>query len=1184
MTLRSVLVEVDTYNPITEQTETLRLCNSKNPADAVHNGNQYMAVVDGSVSLVDDLFGLAAGGEAGSTVGTIVLNNRSQRLDDWLQNQWADQAVRILSAPAGSAYSSYVTEFTGIARNPSATWNQVSLTVGSILERARVPLCKDSYTGGGSAEGPTTLRNVRKPVALGKVINVEPIPVDPANLIYQWHGHGPTQGVTAVYSSGNPLGASIGNVADYAALVALTVPPGRYAACNAEGLIKIGAPIQKLTLDGEGCNDGGRANTHGDIIRRMLTKYAGFSAGDVDGTSLTALNTAVPGDAQLWAQSDVNVLDIVIDMMASLHGYVKAAPDGSVEFGLIRYGASSVDLSANALTQDTNFSRLPIQQPFHKTELGYARVWSVHSDTEVVEVDPGTTLFRWTGAGTVPTNTNAAGGLKFYFNSPVAGPAILMVEAFDAEGGVYLDLNGTELGPLTYNDNAAALFEIPTDAMIVGENEVSVYASNADDAVVYSLEVARDYLSQTLSEITVSGVRPLAAGPENFFPGYIGGQGNLQFTTDDTLSGATAVGEFRHLDGTSYSIATDLRVTLPADADGVYYIMFSAQNVQDETGSGRFQALGARGDHENFILVRDGDSTMQAVDQLGNTLDFTALATDAVVFGLRVSAGEIVQTHSFMALLGNDGAVGADGSSYAEKLIYQRAATQPATPTGGSYDFGPGTLTPPTGWSAGIPGGSGPVWTSITSAAVVGTTGVDDSLSWSTPVKAFQDGGTGIDGQAVDIVFIRAASQPATPAPSSGVPTGYYATAAEVPAGSGRIYGAFGKRPTSSDPYTWDEPTIVEAEDGAPGADGADGADGDAAQIEYGQSDLGPWDSTFDPGDTHIRSRVGTGDWQGPFRIKGVDGALPFGFKLNSSWAAAGAGEAFIHGFVDGEAADVDGFYWWEGQKVTIPRAISGQIYTVFTGAAGKKGYVCHSQGSAFFQIGGVDQFVAFVFNERNQWCFDNNTTTPVAFTPTQDHIAIGTLSTGAADVITGGGPISPVTLVSVGILSQVDQLLYEHAGRREIYNTQTILVDVVQDSTGDVFNSVIEIRGDGSSLAPEPIVSIETPKGWDDQGNGTAISNDVGEITFTLLLSNGTNSTHTVVSPTLFASALSPNSVFNPLLPDAPRFLLVGYNQAITDFVAQHSYRPTQARVTGLNKAGVINAQEIFFEFIESR
>lgn len=46
---------------------------------------------------------------------------------------------------------------------------------------------------------------------------------------------------------------------------------------------------------------------------------------------------------------------------------------------------------------------------------------------------------------------------------------------------------------------------------------------------------------------------------------------------------------------------------------------------------------------------------------------------------------------------------GGDGLSVHAATIYRRSATAPSTPTGGSYDFGTQTLTPPTNWSEDIP-------------------------------------------------------------------------------------------------------------------------------------------------------------------------------------------------------------------------------------------------------------------------------------------------------------------------------------------------------------------------------------------------------------------------------------------------------------------------------------------------
>jgi hypothetical protein len=97
-----------------------------------------------------------------------------------------------------------------------------------------------------------------------------------------------------------------------------------------------------------------------------------------------------------------------------------------------------------------------------------------------------------------------------------------------------------------------------------------------------------------------------------------------------------------------------------------------------------------------------------------------------------------------------EGQNGTDGLSVAEVLIYLRSSTAPATPTGGSYDFSTQTLTPPAGWSSGIPAGTDPVYTSRAVASVQGTTGTDTTLTWSSPVLSIQNGATGATGATGD--------------------------------------------------------------------------------------------------------------------------------------------------------------------------------------------------------------------------------------------------------------------------------------------------------------------------------------------------------------------------------------------------------------------------------------------------
>jgi hypothetical protein len=70
------------------------------------------------------------------------------------------------------------------------------------------------------------------------------------------------------------------------------------------------------------------------------------------------------------------------------------------------------------------------------------------------------------------------------------------------------------------------------------------------------------------------------------------------------------------------------------------------------------------------------------------------------------------------------------GGTYFEWFIFQESATQPATPTGGSWSFVTNTGTPPTGWSLIPPSNpANQVWVSI---ALVNSR-LTSTLTWSTP-------------------------------------------------------------------------------------------------------------------------------------------------------------------------------------------------------------------------------------------------------------------------------------------------------------------------------------------------------------------------------------------------------------------------------------------------------------------
>ena len=163
------------------------------------------------------------------------------------------------------------------------------------------------------------------------------------------------------------------------------------------------------------------------------------------------------------------------------------------------------------------------------------------------------------------------------------------------------------------------------------------------------------------------------------------------------------------------------------------------------------------------------------------------------------------------------GEAGSAGMSVAEVTIYRRATSAPGTPTGGSFAFGSNVLTPPSGWSSGIPAGTDPVYISKATVSIQGTTGTVAVAGWTSPVVAFQNGTDGESGNSVDIVFQRSATQPATPPGSAGTPSGWYTNVNSVPTGTGAIWSSVGKRASIESAYTWQTPVKIEGTDGSPG-------------------------------------------------------------------------------------------------------------------------------------------------------------------------------------------------------------------------------------------------------------------------------------------------------------------------------------------------------------------------------
>jgi len=206
---------------------------------------------------------------------------------------------------------------------------------------------------------------------------------------------------------------------------------------------------------------------------------------------------------------------------------------------------------------------------------------------------------------------------------------------------------------------------------------------------------------------------------------------------------------------------------------------------------------------------------------------------------------------SVPVLVFSNGEDGTSGKSLYEAYVFKRSSTEiTIAPTGGSFDFGTNTLTPPTGWSDVPPPGTDALYISIALFSIVGQTGIDSSPVWSPPVLQAKSGTDGTNGQSV-FKFSIYRRGPTLPAPPTGgsydfglnqitPPTNWYSTAPDADGNplwtsttTATVNGATGVDNT----LTWAAVTKLvqdgvdgsdgtDGQDGAPGAPGAPGADG----------------------------------------------------------------------------------------------------------------------------------------------------------------------------------------------------------------------------------------------------------------------------------------------------------------------------------------------------------------------
>jgi hypothetical protein len=216
-------------------------------------------------------------------------------------------------------------------------------------------------------------------------------------------------------------------------------------------------------------------------------------------------------------------------------------------------------------------------------------------------------------------------------------------------------------------------------------------------------------------------------------------------------------------------------------------------------------------------VYADGDYSMRVRDQNGAQVLYTPSAAEftlAAQFSgsnstdhgaglldysetIPYRSGSVGSKLRELTLAGGGGS-GTTAKSYYTATIYRQEATEPITPTGGSFDFGSSSLTPPLGWTVSQPATTAtPTWAAVyvyqsDSASATVTAG-----TWARPViDAVQGaaGNGGISRWRVE-VYVQSPTAPAAPVGGS-----YTFTSDTFVAPSG---GWSRSQPTSGSVPTW---------------------------------------------------------------------------------------------------------------------------------------------------------------------------------------------------------------------------------------------------------------------------------------------------------------------------------------------------------------------------------------------
>jgi len=382
------LVEIVAATDSSGTTQTLRFSSESyttSPADTPAN-TFYEPRVKTPADITRNLFSSGTtSGESRVGYGVVELTNTDGGLDYMLPYGYDGRALTIKIGNHGDAYSAFTTIVSGTMEQVEFSIDRVTILARDKLAVLDLPLQKTEFAGTNTlpagVEGTADIKGQKKPICYGKVYNVAPPLVNTSKLIYQVHNEAVSD-VPAVYDRGVALTRATPDYANVAAMELTAPSAGTYKVCTTStgSYFRLGAsPAGLLTADvTQGAN--AAARTTAQIIKLMAIK-GGVSAGDINASDVTALDTANSSEVGIWIFGDdsaLAVIDAVARSVGAWYGY-----DATGQFRMGQFatpsGAADIEITEGNIlsieklrTQDTDRGI-----PAYKVILSYLKNYTV---------------------------------------------------------------------------------------------------------------------------------------------------------------------------------------------------------------------------------------------------------------------------------------------------------------------------------------------------------------------------------------------------------------------------------------------------------------------------------------------------------------------------------------------------------------------------------------------------------------------------------------------------------------------------------------------------------------------------------------------------------------------------------------------------------------------------------------